>query len=50
MMLAIVLLLSVAVIVLGAAAGKPFGYLAAGLAVLVILLAVLGRPVVLWPG
>jgi len=41
-MLAVIILLAVAIMVLGAAAGKPFGWVAIGLAVLAFLLALLG--------
>lgn len=42
MTLAIILLIAVALMLLGAAAGKPLGWIAIGFAVLVVLLALFG--------
>lgn len=44
MTLAIVVLLAVSIILLGAAVGKPLGWVAIGLAVLALLVQLLGFP------
>lgn len=45
-MLVVILLICVALILLGAAAGKPLGWIAIGLALLALLMMVVGAPTI----